>query len=239
MSGIATAVVASAVVGGVVANKSAKEQAKAAKSGADAETALGYANLDLQKELADQMREDFAPWRDVGEQALNKLWAGVQAGDFTPTAFDPSKVDVTQDPGYQFRMDQGVEALDKSAAARGRLLSGAQQKGVNEYAQNVASNEYANAYAREAEQYNREANEKANQFNMLSGLSSGGQASAAQQAGATSQLASTSGNIMSNMGQSQNMAAQQQGAARAGAYQGTGKAVNQATQNWLTYKMMG
>lgn len=227
MSGIATAIVGSAVVGGVMSNKAAKTQAEAAAAGADAETQLGYANLELQEELANQMRDDFAPWRDVGEQALNKLWAGVQSGAFTP-----GEIDVTKDPGYQFRMDQGIEALDASAASRGRLQSGAQQKGVTDYAQNVASQEYANAYA-------REANEKANQFNMLSGLSSGGQASAAQQAGATSQLAGTSGNIMSNMGQSQNMAAQQAGNARAGAYQGIGQATNQAAQNWLTYKMVG
>ncbi|WP_375182734.1 hypothetical protein, partial [Sphingomonas adhaesiva] len=85
-------------------------------------------------------------------------------------------------------MDQGIEALDKSAAARGRLLSGAQQKGVTDYSQNVASQEYANAYA-------RESNEKARKYNMLSGLSYGGQASAARQAQATSQLGQQTSNI--------------------------------------------
>lgn len=227
MSVVAAAVIGSAVVGGVTSYQAGKSQEKAAKAGADAETQLGYANLDLQKELADQQREDFAPWRDVGEQALNQLWEGVQSG-----AFDVGEVDVTQDPGYQFRMDQGIEALDKSAAARGRLLSGAQQKGVTDYAQNVASQEYANAYA-------REANEKAKKYNMLSGLSSGGQASAAGQAQATSQLGQQSSNIMSNMGRTQNIAQQQQGQARAGAYQGMAQAGNQAAQNWLMYKTLG
>lgn len=47
-------------------------------------------------------------------------------------------------PGYQFRMDEGVNALDRSAAARGRLLSGAQAKALNRYGQGVASDEFSN-----------------------------------------------------------------------------------------------
>lgn len=47
-------------------------------------------------------------------------------------------------PGYQFRMDQGIGALDKSAAARGRLRSGAQNKAITRYAQGVASDEFGN-----------------------------------------------------------------------------------------------
>lgn len=227
MSVVAAAVVGSAVVGGVSAYQSGKAQEKAAKSAAASQEAIADENVALQRELANQQREDFAPWRDVGEQALNQMWEGVQSG-----AFEVGDIDVTKDPGYQFRMDQGIEALDKSAAARGRLLSGAQQKGVTDYSQNVASQEYANAYA-------REANEKARKYNMLSGLSSGGQASAAGQAQATSQLGQQTSNILSNLGQSQAQSQYAQGQARAGAYQGMAQAGNQAAQNWLMYKTLG
>lgn len=51
-------------------------------------------------------------------------------------------------PGYQFRMDEGTRAYDRSAAARGRLLSGAQVKAQTRYGQGVASeefNQYGNA----------------------------------------------------------------------------------------------
>jgi len=227
MSVVAAAVIGSAVVGAGSAYASGKSQSKAAQKGMEAEERIAAENRELQRELANQQREDFAPWREVGEQALNQMWSGVQSG-----AFEVGDIDVTKDPGYQFRMDQGVDALDKSAAARGRLLSGAQQKGVTDYAQNVASQEYANAYA-------REANEKARKFNMLSGLSSGGQSSAAGQAQATSNLAQTQGNILSNLGRTQNIGYQQQGQARAGAYQGMAQAGNQAAQNWLMYKTLG
>ncbi|NOS39039.1 hypothetical protein, partial [Staphylococcus aureus] len=111
-------------------------------------------------------------------------------------------------------------------------VSGAQQKGVTDYSQNVASQEYANAYA-------RESNEKARKYNMLSGLSSGGQASAAGQAQATSQLGQQTSNILSNLGQSQAQSQYAQGQARAGAYQGMAQAGNQAAQNWLMYKTLG
>lgn len=227
MSWVAVAIGGSAVVGAGASMLSSKSQKKGAESGAASEAATASKNIAMQKELAAIQREDFAPWRDVGQQALDKIWSGFQSGEF-----EVGKIDVTKDPGYQFRMDQGLEAQDKSAAARGRLLSGAQIKGTEEYAQGFASQEYANAYA-------RESNEKARQFNILSGLSQGGQSSAAGQAQTTSQLASTSGNIMSNLGQSQNIAQQNIGSARAGAYTDTAQSVNQAAQNWLTYKQLG
>jgi hypothetical protein len=59
-------------------------------------------------------------------------------------------LDINQylDPSMQFRIDRGTNALQSSAAARGGLLSGATLKGVNDYAQNVASQEYGNAFNR-------------------------------------------------------------------------------------------
>ena len=52
------------------------------------------------------------------------------------------------DPGYQFRLQQGQKALETSAAARGGLLSGGTLKGIQDYAQGLASQEYGNVYAR-------------------------------------------------------------------------------------------
>ena len=224
---VSAAIGGSAVVGLVGSKMSSDAQAKAAKSGSRAEERMSKANLEFQREMAESQREDFAPWTEAGGQALEKLWAGVQSGEF-----EVGKVDVNQDPGYQFRMDEGIEARDKSAASRGRLLSGAQNKAIEAFAQDTASQEYGAAYAREADA-------KARKYNMLSGLSQQGQASAARQAGATSQLASTGGNIMAQSGQAQNIAQQNIGAARASAYQGMAQSTNQAAQNWMMYKALG
>jgi hypothetical protein len=58
-----------------------------------------------------------------------------------------------EDPGYQFRLDEGSKALQRSAAARGTLRSGATLKGLIDYGQNTASEEYQRAYNRRLKQY--------------------------------------------------------------------------------------
>jgi hypothetical protein len=55
---------------------------------------------------------------------------------------------LAQDPGYQFRLEQGRQALEASAAARGGLLSGSTGQALSQYGQDLASQEYANAYQR-------------------------------------------------------------------------------------------
>lgn len=88
-------------------------------------------------------------------------------------------------PGFQFRRDQGVQALDRSAASKGMLLSGAQKQGVTEYGQKAASDEWGNY------------------TNALRGLSGQGASSAAAVNGADTS-AGNAGNALEfqgNMGQ--------------------------------------
>lgn len=54
----------------------------------------------------------------------------------------------TADPSYAFRVSEGTKALDRSAASKGMLLSGAQGKALTDYGQNTASEEYANWFQR-------------------------------------------------------------------------------------------
>lgn len=46
--------------------------------------------------------------------------------------------------GYDFRLGQGVRALDASAAAKGNLLSGSALKSLDQYGQNIGSAEFGN-----------------------------------------------------------------------------------------------
>ncbi len=80
-------------------------------------------------------RADFAPYREVGVQSLGSLRDLILNGDFSK--FYAS-------PGYQFRLDQGTKAIDRSAAARGALNSGQTLKALNDYGQGMASEEYGN-----------------------------------------------------------------------------------------------
>lgn len=146
MSAVATAVVASAVVGGVVASKGAKAQSKAASSAASSSAQSTADTNAMNWKMYEQTRTDQEPWRLAGEAALKNIQK-------TPD-FSFSSEDFFSDPSYDFRMEQGINALDRSAASRGRLKSGAQDKAVTEYGQKLASTEYVNAYNRALTEYN-------------------------------------------------------------------------------------
>jgi hypothetical protein len=79
-------------------------------------------------------------------------WAFTPAAPTDPSVFAfhaPSgQQALANDPGYQWRMDQGRKALEASAAARGGLFSGATGKALVDYGQGLASQEYDKAYGR-------------------------------------------------------------------------------------------
>ncbi len=118
--------------------------------------------------------------------------------------------DYQADPGYAFRLAEGNKALQRSASARGGLLSGAAIKATDAYSQGQASQEYQSAYDR----YNTN---QTNLYNRLAGLSGTGQQAAAQLGNQGTQAANiygegliSAGNAIAN-GQNQSNAAWQTG----------------------------
>lgn len=72
----------------------------------------------------------------------------------SPAAFvGPDSLTEQNDPGYQFRLKQGLGALETAAGAKGMSRSGAQLKGLQDYAQNYASGEFQNVWNRAADTY--------------------------------------------------------------------------------------
>jgi hypothetical protein len=65
----------------------------------------------------------------------------------------PTAADMAADPGYQFRLQQGQEALERSGAARGVTRTGGTLKDIVDYGQRAASQEYGNVYNRMSGQY--------------------------------------------------------------------------------------
>lgn len=65
----------------------------------------------------------------------------------------PKGEDVFNDPGYQFRLQQGQQALERAAAARGTLNTGGTLKDVSQFGQGLASQEYGQAYGRKMGEY--------------------------------------------------------------------------------------
>jgi len=87
-----------------------------------------------QQRMYTEARADLAPWRTGGAKAVNQI--GGLLGLPGYTAQDPTEV-LRATPGYEWTLGQGVSALDRSAAAKGMNLSGAQQKGLVDYGQNL------------------------------------------------------------------------------------------------------
>lgn len=116
----------------------------AADQAADAGSAAAAESARVQKQMYDQTRADLRPQRQVGETALYSLadMLGIPRpspdGGLTPAG------GFTATPGYQFRLNEGIKALDRSSAARGMNLSGAQLKGVQRYGEGLASDEWNN-----------------------------------------------------------------------------------------------
>lgn len=220
MSGIATAIVGSAVIGGVVASNSAKKAANAQRDAA---------NLASQTELEQyyQNREDMQPWREAGQGALKQLTEGtVAGGDFNR---DFTLADFTRDPGYDFRLNEGTRALERSAAARGGALSGGALRGISRYGQDYASGEYQNAY-------NRFNNDRTQRFNRLASLAGVGQTATRDVAQQGAQVAANVGNNIIGAGNAQASSYVGQGNAWSGAAQTLG---NFAMNKYFMSQMPG
>lgn len=188
MSFVAVAVGGSAiagVVGGAMSSSAAKDAAATQAGAADRASQLQY-------EMYQQQRTDNEPWRKAGAEALTGMGNADFQRDFTSADFQ-------KDPGYDFRMQEGQKALERSAAARGGLNSGGTLKALSRYGQDYASNEYGNAY-------NRFNQDRDRRFGRLSTLAGMGQ-------GANNANASGSQNYANNAGQNMMGAANAQGAA--------------------------
>lgn len=93
-----------------------------------------------QMAMYQQTRSDLAPFSSTGASAMSQLaslFGFGPGGSGTPNAAAATSA-LTQFPGYQFGLDQGVQALDRSAASRGLLLSGAQLQDTQKFGQQYA-----------------------------------------------------------------------------------------------------
>ena len=116
-----------------------------------------------------QQRQTVSSYLTAGNDGLNYLRA--QTGPLNVAQF--------YDPSMAFQMEQGQKAIDRSAAARGGLLSGAALKDALGYAQGLASTSYNNAVqqamANRAQQIGiGQAGINAGQFAMGNGLNAAG-----------------------------------------------------------------
>lgn len=97
---------------------------------------------DAQINAGNQIQADYQPFLNSGTQANNTLTDlyGLNGQDAGAQA--AARANFQNTPGYQFALNQGVAAQDASAAARGNILSGNQQKALTDYGQGLANTTY-------------------------------------------------------------------------------------------------
>lgn len=207
----AIASIGSSLIGGSSARSAASAQAGAADRANELQYRMFQEQAEMQK-----------PWREAGENALGFLREGVQPGGRYMQDF--SMADFQQDPGYGFRLSEGLKALDRQAAARGGLISGAALKAAGRYGQDMASQEYGNAF-------NRFQTQRGQQFNRLASMAGLGQT-------AVNQTGQMGMNTAGQMGQNMIGA----GNARASGYMGQANAIagglNQLGNQYMWSQMM-
>ena len=119
----------------------ASKQADATTQAANISAQAAREQLALQQRIYEESIKRQQPFLEMGTNALNRLNAlnqpGANAAQF-----------LQMDPGYAFRLGEGQKALERSAAARGGLMSGATGKALTRYGQDYGSQEYTNAYNR-------------------------------------------------------------------------------------------
>ncbi len=163
-----------AVIGAAGSAYSANKAAGAQQSAADQAT-----NLQRQQ-YADTVQRN-QPFYGAGTDALAMLQQKLPGLN---TPYDPSKL--TSEPGYQFGLQQGQQALERSLAARGRGVSGAALKAASEFGNNYATGQLNNAF-------NRDQASKNQQFSQLMQLTGLGQASANNTSAAGQNYANAAG----------------------------------------------
>ena len=158
----------------------ANKQAKAATQAANTQLEASREATKVQKDMYDQTRKDLMPYADAGRGSLSQLMGQMGPNGYFNKTYDGQ--DIYSDPSYQFRLNEGLDAVQSGAAAQGGLLSGATLKALQGYGQDMASQEYQNAY-------NRFNADQTNRYNRLSNIVGLGQNAAAQQGNAGMQTA--------------------------------------------------
>lgn len=129
-----------------------------------ASSAAGAQALSNSYDVGNRDVARLSPWQASGAAAAQQVNALLGLGTLgpigdqyntygtTPGNWQQDQKDAAAkfqtDPGYEFRLQQGTNALSRSASARGMSLSGAQAKGLNDYGQGMGSAEYGNYFNR-------------------------------------------------------------------------------------------
>src|SRR5579871_613418 len=157
VAGTAAAGLAGSAISANAAGNAADAQSSAANNAAALQAQEAQNALDFQKQQYATTQTNEAPYLAAGNSGLNALQYGLGTGGtangsgvaqgslltpYSGTFSAPTGLTEQNDPGYQARLQLGTEAIQKSAAARGSVVTGGTAKALDTYGQDYASNEY-------------------------------------------------------------------------------------------------
>ena len=128
--------------GMIASNRAANTQADAARDAANAQLQASREANALQQQMYQEGVARQQPFLQGGTEDYNRLRSLMSGGP------DAAQKFLTMDPGYGFRLSEGLKARDRQAAARSGLISGGALKAAQRYGQDYASGEFGNAYGR-------------------------------------------------------------------------------------------
>lgn len=178
--------------------------------------------INQQEQTTGQIGNELSPFTSLGTSSAQSLQQALQPGGSLTQGYGaftaPTAAQAEQQPGYQFTLQQGEQALQNSAAASGGLLSTGTAKNLENYAQGLASTNYNNVYNQALQTYGTNFNtfnsNQANLYNRLAGTTGLGESAAGtlgglQQSGAQGLSntymggAQTLANLLTGQGQAQ------------------------------------
>lgn len=183
--------IAAAVIGGVTALAGGAISAIGSNSAADTQANAATNASNLQQSQFQQTRSDLAPYNTAGQTALSTI-TGDQANG-TGFAAPFTQASFMSNPGYQFQLQQGQNAINSSAAATGGTLNGGTLKALDQYTTGLANTTYGDAY-------NRYLQSSQQQYNQLMGVAQTGESAAAQTGSLGAAAANASGNYLTQAG---------------------------------------
>lgn len=218
----AAAVAVSGLMQARAADAAADKVAAGQRAARQTARQAGKEAADIQKEYYGQTREDFQPYIDAGAYGIGRYMQEAEQGFNLPEFQQPTEQDMMLDPGYQFRLNQGIEATTRALTKSGQAWGGRRGIALMDYAQGLASQEYGNVYNRALQNYQTNYGRRTDILNRYAGIADVGRS-------ATTNLGSIGQAYAANIGQSitgtgRQVAATQTGEANAYAAGTIGKA---------------
>lgn len=232
---IGIASVVAPIIGSIISSNGAQ-------SAADTQAQAAGQSTALQSQIFGQTTQNLAPYLQSGQSAQNNL--NYLLGNVNGTTSDStiagqvglggapggllqpfSLANFQQDPGYQFQLQQGQQAINNSAAASGKSYAPATLQSLAQFNQGLANTDYQQAYSN----YN---NNMGNIYSRLAGLAGTGQNAAVQQGGFGANFATSAGNNILG-------AANAQSAAQVSGANALSGGINGVYNNLLTQQILG